>query len=151
MNGRAFSFLLPFLWLPGCQKGTVAEATLELVNQQISVSVRRIGSHQFLAEYERSIVLRAAHKNDLVHPMLPDSGGTIRINLYRPNGNTLLLLDRLGLYRVDLAKFSVEILEPTPPPAGSAFVGSFDQESGKWQFIAAGKRKELSIENQSAG
>ena len=151
MTGRALALLLPFLWLPGCKRGTVAEATLDLVGQEIRVSVRRVGSHQFLAEYERSIVLRAAGKDDLVHPMLPDSGGTVRINVYRLNGNTLLLLDRLGLYRVDLATFRVETIERTPPPAGSTFVGSFDQESGKWQFIAAEKRKELSIENQSAG
>ena len=151
MNGRRVAAILLALWTAACQKGTVTHATLQLPERGASVSVRRVGAHPFLAEYERSIVVRSGGKADLVLPMTEDTGGLIRINVYRPSVDILLLVDRSGFYRVDLAKFTVGTMVPIAPPPGSTFMGSFDLINRKWQFIGAEKRKELSLENQSAG
>ena len=151
VNGRGFALVLFAIWLAACQKGTVTDATLQLPEQGASVSVRRVGAHPFLAEYDRFIVVRSAGKADLVVPMAEDPGGLVRINVYRPSADILLLVDRSGFYKVDLANFTAGTMERIASPSGSTFMGAFDQENRKWQFIGVEKRKELSVENKSAG
>ncbi len=127
------------------QGGTALAATLELAPERTSISVKREASHSFLPEYERRLVVRSVGRKELVFPMFPDTGGTVRINAYRLGPGAILLVDRIGAYQIDLAEFRVKEVKQEALPVGASFLGSFDQLGTNWQFIGVEEREEMPL------
>ena len=145
---RIATIMLALLSL-ACHKGATDLATARLSNGQIVLSVRRVASHPFLLEYERSLIVARDGGPHHVASMKEDTGGTVRINVYQL-GEVLQLRDRFGTYKVSLATLALVSVDTEAAPHG-LFIGSFDVVEGKWQFIGAELRKELPVDNRSAG
>jgi hypothetical protein len=102
--------------------------------------------HFYLPEYARWIEIKQDGTEALLFALPLDSGGTVRINVYRTSPTIFVLVDRVGAYRADLLARRVENLGDRHPPADGAFVGSFDDFGGLYIFVRAEERGEHPLE-----
>jgi hypothetical protein len=112
---------------------------------KMAISIERVPAHLFLAEYRRRVELNWDDRKILNSELPLDSGGYSRVNMYSRNGVVFLLRDAYSSYKVDIARYTID-LDPAPAKVG-LFVGSFDTDSsGAWRFIPASERPEMPTE-----
>ena len=111
-------------------------STLELVLDRRCI-------HLFLAEYERTLVLRDEDGDLLRMAVAADTGGYSRMRVYRVSASQFFLQGDLDFdrYLLDISKPSVarEISAKRPPNA--MFIGTFDRDEDGWRFIQARKEE----------
>ena len=98
----------------------------------------------FLAEYDRTVILRNDQKEIARVGMARDTGGYSRTNLFRNGEVIYTLIDCFGdFYRIDAQKKTLEKLDKGGQQK-SEFVGSFDVDSRRrWRFIPVKDRDRL--------
>ncbi len=122
-----------------------AEASYKLPNTNIEIILERRCIHLFLAEYERTLILRVDGKDVLRQAAAADSGGYCRMNVYRISPDEYFLSGDISHDRYELnivgQKITSVVLEEKPPNA--KFVGVFDTDEKKyWRFVSATEREE---------
>ena len=120
-------------------------ATFFVLHSNTSVTVERLSRNLYLAEYERTIIIEKGGRPIKQLKMFPDTGGYSRANLYRLDGQTLLLRDAADSYTIDLVNQAV-FKDESRREAGT-FLGSFDRDGSKtWRFLPVGERPEMPTE-----
>ena len=107
-------------------------STLELVLDRRCI-------HLFLAEYERTLVLRDEDGDLLRLAVAVDTGGYSRMMVYRVSPSQFFLQGDLDFdrYLLDISKPSVAREISTERPLNAQLIGSFDRDEEGWRFISA--------------
>ena len=107
-------------------------STLELVLDRRCI-------HLFLAEYERTLVLRDEDGDLLRLAVAVDTGGYSRMRIYRISASQFFLQGDLDFdrYLLDISKPSVAREISTERPPNAQLIGSFDRDEEGWRFISA--------------
>jgi hypothetical protein len=141
-------FILSLFFCASCNaQNNGSFATLKLEGANASIQIRRVHIHAFLAEYDRYLILNVNGKPVVEVQISTDTGGYSRANVFSTNlGSTLIVQDRMGRYEIDVESQKIKELDGNDcaNPKDSNFIGAFDtDESKKWQFIPASKRKQM--------
>jgi hypothetical protein len=121
------------------------KAVYELPNINAEIILERRHAHLFLAEYERTLVLRVGGKEVSRKEIAFDTGGYSRVNVYQISPTEYFLSGDLSFdkYQMDITqpKINEAVLEKKPSTA--KFVGAFDSDERRnWRFITASEREE---------
>jgi hypothetical protein len=120
-------------------------ASVRVPGSTATITVERVPSHAFLAEYERKAVVQIGARPTSQMQLFADSGGNSRTNLYRLDAGRVLLLDADASYTIDVTSGTAskdEVRRKT-----GTFIGSFDVDGSEtWRFIPAAERAELPTE-----
>ncbi len=115
------------------------EATFQIPASTLEIALDRRCAHVFLAEYERTIVLRDDDGDILRFTAAFDTGGHSRMRLYRLSESEFYLQGDLNFdqYALNVLKPSIErrVMKVWPPD--SLLIGSFDRDEKGWRFIPA--------------
>ena len=133
---RAFVFVFCFLF------GTVATSILDTVDRDlqtfplgtsgVSLEVRTIQAHPFLAEYDFRFVLKRGSE-EIDSFVMSDTGGHSRINVSKLDP-AITVFEHLGQSRC--LNLSTKTFETCPPLAHTQALGYFDFDSTRaWRFI----------------
>ena len=124
---------------------TSGEAIFRVPASTSEIVLDRQGSHLFLAEYERTLIVRTDGEEVLSMKAADDSGGYSRMRLYQISPTEFYLEGFLSYdrYFLDISKPSArrEVLSPSKP-AGARFVGVFDKDEHGWRFTQANEQME---------
>ncbi|GAA5232122.1 hypothetical protein GCM10025795_05350 [Verticiella sediminum] len=122
-----------------------------------TIALDRTPRHFFLAEYDRTLVVFRDGKKIKSTPMGVDTGGAGHMNVYQMDSDTLLTVDRFGMYSVRLSDGTVRLIGNADSfrPQG-VFMGGFDtvrEESGRrvYRFLPAAEREEIPVEPAGLG
>ncbi len=112
------------------------------INSNSAIQIRRLHIHAFLAEYDRYLSLVVNGKTVAEIQIATDTGGYSQANVFATN-NGFAVQDSMERYEVNEKNQQIKELEQVcKNPKDDIFVGAFDtDESKKWQFILAPKRK----------
>ncbi|HEY3102666.1 MAG TPA: hypothetical protein VGJ69_03695 [Pyrinomonadaceae bacterium] len=140
---RSILTLIGIAVLGACSaKGSRSSASLP-IRTNIQLRLERVGTHDFLAEYDRYLLLDVAGVTRAKIQISSDTGGYSRANIFfRAADSVFLVQDRTGRYEVDATRQSiVEAADGCGVPTNTVFVGAFDvDESNRWRFISATER-----------
>ena len=130
-------------------KGNRSSASLSISGAAgTSLRLDRVCIHDFLAEYDRSLILNVESRPVAQVQISSDTGGMSRANVYFKSADSILIVqDRMARYEVNVAGQSIrEVSSECGNPKDSVFVGAFDvDESNEWRFIRAAERKQKPI------
>jgi hypothetical protein len=123
----------------------LTEAAFHIPGTKLELGLDRRCIHIFLAEYERTLVLRNAGRELLRQVIAVDTGGYTRMNVYRISSSVYYLQGLLGndTYFLDIATPSVTGNAEWKRPVDAEFLGAFDRDEKGWRFIAASERPEI--------
>ncbi len=142
--------ILSLIFCTSCNAQTDGAAASVKIQPNVSIQIRRVHIHAFLAEYDRFLALKVDDKTAAELQIATDTGGYSRANVYSTNSpNIFIVEDLMGFYEVDTAKKQIIKLYsyPCKNPEEYIFIGAFDTDDSKqWQFISALKRKQIKIE-----
>lgn len=121
-----------------------AEAQID----NFSISIHKKHIHLFLAEFDRWIVLKKQGVKLITYKMFEDTGGTVRIDVYRNPDSSISLIDRFDEYILDLSNITIAKKDAaiTPPDLQNrVFLGAFDYQNDLqrrfYSFISAQKNE----------
>jgi len=119
------------------------EAALRVPGSPLEIVLNRRCIHFFLAEYERTLVLRDDEGDVLRIAAAVDTGGYSRMRVYRISASEFFLQGDLDFdrYLLDISKPSVARAISTERPPHAQFMGSFDRDEEGWRFILARKEE----------
>jgi len=110
----------------------------------LGLSIERTPLRGGLPEHKRVAVLFSRQKKLASWDMFPDTGGTLRINVYQLDKGLILLRDRVSGYEIDPSSRSMA--EAGGRIAKGKYLGCFDQDpKGTWRFLSAKQRPEIKI------
>lgn len=120
-----------------------------------NITLRRTPIHPFLAEYQReiSISFNDSEKHRVV--LFPDTGGTVRIGVYKAEPDILTLIDRMSIYAIRVMEGGVVEFRCDDPNARASiaradYVGSFNWvgqgSSRTFRFISVEEGGELPLD-----
>ena len=117
------------------------EAAFPVPGSGLELVLERRCIHLFLAEYERTLVLRDEDGELLRLTVAVDTGGYSRMRVYRVSASQFFLQGDLDFdrYLLDISKPSVAREIYTERPPNAMFIGSFDRDEDGWRFIQARK------------
>jgi hypothetical protein len=127
-------------------KGNRSSASLPIAGTNASLRLERVCIHDFLAEYDRYLVLIVGGIAVTRTQISTDTGGRSRANVFfRKADSVLVLQDWMGRHVINVARSSIsEVGFECAEPEGSVFVGAFDVDETKgWRFIPAAERKQM--------
>lgn len=119
------------------------EAIYKIPNSSVEIVLERRAIHLFLAEYERTLVLRISKKEIIRKEVAADTGGYSRMNVYFISPSEYFLCGNLShdKFYLDIQKRDLsEANEEKPKEA--KFLGSFDRDQKGWRFIPVLEREE---------
>jgi hypothetical protein len=134
-------------------KGDRSSASLPIA-ANASLRLERVCIHDFLAEYDRYLVLIVDGVPVTRTQISTDTGGRSRANVFfRKADSTLVLQDRMGRYEINGARrYISEVSSECTQPEGSVFVGAFDVDETKgWRFIPVAERKQMPLPVSGCG
>ncbi|PYT00151.1 MAG: hypothetical protein DMF63_09300 [Acidobacteria bacterium] len=119
-------------------------AVFQVPETSIDIILERRNIHPFLAEYERTLVLRIDGKDVLRKEVAVDTGGYSRMNVFRLSADEYFLQGKLSAdsFYLDVSRTSLIQLNEKPLAAGR-FIGSFDHDESGWRFIPVSERQML--------
>lgn len=125
------------------------EAVLRVSQTDIEIILERRCIHLFLAEYERTLVVRTGGKEILREDVAGDSGGYSRMNIYMISPTKYFLSGALSfdIHELDIARMELNSSSLSKQPASAKFIGAFDFDKDKervWRFISVNQRPEIS-------
>lgn len=135
-------------------KGNRSSASLRIAGEGASLQLERVCIHDFLAEYDRLLVLNVGGRPVNRVQISTDTGGLSRANVFFRRADSMLIVqDRMGRYEVDPAWHIIrEVSSECVNPKGSVFVGAFDVDESKgWRFIPAAERKQMPMRGSGCG
>ncbi len=120
------------------------EAIYLVPQTDIEIILERRAAHLFLAEYERTLVLRVGGKAVLREKVSFDTGGYSRMNIYQISPTEYFLSGDINdKYTLDITQQKLTSILSTEKPSITKFIGAFDRdEKRKWRFITAIEREE---------
>ena len=120
-------------------------ATFAVPDSITTVTLQRTSTHAFFAEYQRNLMTEVEGRLVRQLTLFPDTGGYSRANLYRIDGQSVLLRDADSSYTIDVTTGTISKDEKRR--AEGTFLGSFDVDGAStWRFIFARERPELPTE-----
>jgi hypothetical protein len=121
------------------------EASFRPTGSDRVLVIERRPTHAVFAEYQRIAILRSGDQPAAEISLFQDTGGYSRANLYQIDKSRLLLRDADASYVIDLSATTIK-RDKIRRKEGS-FLGSFDDDTdGRWRFIPALEREELTTE-----
>ena len=127
-------------------KGSLSYASLPIAGTNASLVLERECIHDYLAEYDRYLVLVIGQNPVARVQVTTDTGGMSSANVFlRESDSMLIVQDRMGRYEIDVKQKAIrEVSNDCTNPQGSVFIGAFDNsESDGWRFIPATERKQM--------
>lgn len=121
------------------------EAVFRVPRTNIEIILERRAIHLFLAEYERTLVLRVDEKEVLRKEVAADSGGYSRMNVYQISPAEYFLIGDMEFDRhvLDITRQKLNSIISAEKPSSAKFVGAFDiDEKRSWHFITVTEREE---------
>jgi hypothetical protein len=121
------------------------KATYKLPETDVEIVLERRAIHLFLAEYERTLILRVDGKEVLRQEAAGDSGGYCRMNVYQISPNEYFLSGDIShdKYELDVIRQKITSATLKEKPPDAKFVGAFDtDEKRHLRFIPATEREE---------
>ncbi len=122
------------------------EAVFRTSNSKTEIVLARRAAHLFLAEYERTLILRVKGKDVLQTEVAFDTGGYSRMNVYQISATEYFLSGAVSSdnYRLNVKRQEIVPAELEEKPLQTEFVGAFDKDRNSyWRFILASEREEL--------
>jgi hypothetical protein len=118
-----------------------SKAIFRVPDSAFDIILERRNVHLFLAEYERTLVLRFEGKEVVRQKAADDTGGYSRMNVFQLSDHEYFLVGEFSFdsYLLDISRTSLLRLEQRDNKRGS-FVGSFDRDEKGWRFIPVGER-----------
>lgn len=115
------------------------EAAFHVPGSTVELVLDRRCTHLFLAEYQRTLVLRDEDGDLLRLTVAEDTGGHSRMKLFRVSASQFYLQGDLDFdrYLLDVSKPSVARETSAQRPPQAQFLGSFDRDEKGWRFILA--------------
>jgi hypothetical protein len=142
---KSLVFILSLFFCASCSAQNIA--ILKIQNSNASIQIKRVHIHAFLAEYDRYLILTVDGKSVAEVQISTDTGGYSRANVFSTNSSSIFVIqDRMGRYEVNIERQEIKKIkdDDCENPKNSKFIGAFDtDESKKWQFISASKRKQM--------
>jgi hypothetical protein len=118
-----------------CAKGSQVEAIAEIPSHELTLTVTLTGTHAFLAEYDRKLVVRGSQGCHREVSLFPDTGGYELLHVYIGPGHQLFLRGYFDAYRF-YGYCGVEEIELSTLPENLEYIGAFDSdEKGVWGFV----------------
>jgi hypothetical protein len=143
---RAVLGIFLLLVLSGCRSDTPQPATVELTSAGMRVTVTRVASHPFLARYNLTLRLDGPHGCRASTDLFPDTGGVSRRNLYELRGGVFYVIGQYDARVIDTQHCVITLSEFRFLAAQRSFLGSFDEEEGRWMFLSREQRAERPFE-----
>lgn len=122
-----------------------SEAAFQIPKTEAEIILERRAIHLFLAEYERTLILRAAEKEVLRQEVAVDSGGYSRMNLYEISPTEYFLSGDFSedRYELNVARGEINKAVLENKSSTAKFIGAFDRDEKRvWRFISASERPE---------
>lgn len=124
------------------------EATAKLPYSPVEIIVLIAPTHPYLAEYQRTLLLRSAGSPDQRVNMFPDTGGYARTQLYRLPDGKFLVSSFFDAFVIDLSKRSIAAYTESTAHVG-VYLGAFDDTgpdyAKEWKFIDASQSPEQDL------
>lgn len=119
------------------------KAIFQVPSSEVEIILERRAAHFFLAEYERTLILRIDGADVLSEEIGMDTGGFSRMNIYRNSPTEYFLSGALSFnkYKIDIARQAIVSADLEEKAFDARFVGAFDRdENNEWRFISASER-----------
>ena len=119
------------------------EATLYIPESKLELALDRRCIHLFLAEYERTLILRDEDGEVLRIAAAVDTGGNSRMDVYRISHSEFYLEGTLDFdrYLLDVSRPSVAREGAGKRPPNARLLGAFDRDEDGWRFIPSVKEE----------
>jgi len=137
-------FLL--LFLAGCRSDTPQPATVEVPSAGTRVTVTRVATHPFLARYNLTVRIDGPDGCRASMDLFPDTGGVSRRNLYEVRPGVLYVIGQYDARVIDTLKCVITLSEFRLLDRQRVFLGTFDEEEGRWMFLPREQRVEQPFE-----
>ena len=145
---RAALGIFLLLFLSGCRSDTPQPATVELPSARTRVTVTRVASHPFLARYNLTLRIDGPDGCRASMDLFPDTGGVSRRNLYEIRGGIFYVIGQYDARVIDTHNCMITLSEFRFLATPRSFLGSFDEENGRWKFLSREQRAERPFEPQ---
>ena len=137
-------FLL--LFLVGCRSDTPQPATVEVPSAGTRVTVTRVATHPFLARYNLTLHIDGPDGCRASMDLFPDTGGVSRRNLYEVRAGLLYVVGQYDARVIDTLKCVITLSEFRFLDQQRSFLGTFNEEEGRWIFLPREQRVEQPFE-----
>jgi hypothetical protein len=137
-------FLL--LVLAGCRSDTPQPATVEVPSAGTRVTITRVASHPFLARYNLTLRIDGPNGCKASMELFPDTGGVSRRNLYEIPTGLLYVIGQYDARVIDPRSCVITLIEFRFLDTRRSFLGSFDENEGRWMFLSPDRRTERPFE-----
>jgi hypothetical protein len=128
------------------EPGETIEAECFLPDSGAILALRLRPTHAFLAEYDRTLVLRLADGREIACDLLADTGGYARTHLYAFRDGSYLLRGSFDAVRIEATNPAIAPVSRDIEDA-SEYVGAFDfDERRRWRFFALAESRERDLE-----
>jgi len=121
------------------------KAIFQVPQTNVEIILERRAIHLFLAEYERTLILRVDGKEVLRKEVAADSGGYSRMNVYQISPAEYFLSGDIShdKYELDITWLKINLIVLIEKLTSAKFIGAFDiDEKRIWRFISADERIE---------
>ena len=138
----------------GQESNFSSQALFRVPDSPIDIILERRNIHLFLAEYERTLVLRVNGMEVLRHEAAVDTGGYSHMNIFQVSSDQYFLIGELSSdsFFLDLSRTSLSRVTGERRRASGRFVGSFDRDEKGWRFIPVRERgMQKSLIDQQGG
>ena len=114
-----------------------SEASLSIAESGLELVLDRRCIHLFLAEYERTLILRGEDGEVLRLAAAVDTGGYSRMDVYRISPSEFYLEGTLSFdrYFLDVSKPAIAREASGKAPHNARLIGAFDRDQEGWRFI----------------
>jgi hypothetical protein len=123
------------------------KAAVDLPGTSSTVGIELEPMHLYLAEYQRTLVLRSPGTADVRIKMFPDTGGYARAQLYRLSDGRFSLRGFFDAYVIDPRALTIS--EEKGATRGGSYLGAFDDRGHEWRFNEAAVSPEQSLKVES--
>lgn len=134
------------LFLSGCRSDTPQPATAEVPSAGMRVTVTRVASHPFLARYNLTLRIDGPRGCRASMDLFPDTGGVSRRNLFQTHGGLLYVIGQYDARVIDMQSCAITLSEFRFLEPQRSFLGSFDEDKGRWMFLSPQQRPERPFE-----
>jgi hypothetical protein len=143
---RAALGIFLLLFLAGCRSDTPQPATVEVSSAGTRVTVIRVASHPFLARYNLTLRIDGPNGCKASMDLFPDIGGVSRRNLYEVPIGLLYVIGQYDARVIDAKSCVITLVEFRFLDPHRSFLGSFDENEGRWMFLSPDRRAERPFE-----
>lgn len=143
---RAALGIFLLLFLAGCRSDTPQPATVEVSSAGTRVTVIRVASHPFLARYNLTLRIDGPNGCKASMDLFPDIGGVSRRNLYEIPMGLLYVIGQYDARVIDAKSCVITLVEFRFLDPHRSFLGSFDENEGRWMFLSPDRRAERPFE-----